>query len=118
MPVTLAPQPGPQTDFLATYADIAIYGGAAGGGKSFALLLDPCRWYKTEGFRGVIFRRTVNEFKDVLKTEVNEVGKSHGWDYNNQTHRGQSFQLWTANLFCNYDKGTIRSKHIFRLSLK
>ena len=64
MPVTLAPQPGPQTDFLASYADIAIYGGAAGGGKSFALLLDPCRWYKTEGFRGVIFRRTVNEFKD------------------------------------------------------
>jgi len=48
---------------------------------------------------------TVNEFKDVLKTEVNEVAKSHGWDYNNQTHRGQSFQLWTANLFCNYDKG-------------
>lgn len=29
--VQLAPQPGPQTEFLATRADIAIYGGAAGG---------------------------------------------------------------------------------------
>ena len=35
----LAPQPGPQTDFLATPADIAFFGGEAGGGKSGGLLL-------------------------------------------------------------------------------
>ncbi len=39
----IAPQPGPQTRFLRTSADIAIYGGAAGGGKSWALLLEPLR---------------------------------------------------------------------------
>lgn len=55
--IVIGPQPGPQTTFLTTPADIAIYGGAAGGGKSFALLLDPLRHIKTPGFGAVIFRR-------------------------------------------------------------
>ena len=36
--IILAPQKGPQEAFLATSADICIYGGAAGGGKTFDLL--------------------------------------------------------------------------------
>ncbi len=56
--ITIGPQPGPQTAFLETVADIAIYGGAAGGGKSFALLLEPLRHIKNTKFGGVIFRRT------------------------------------------------------------
>ena len=32
----IGPQPGPQQEFLATSADIAIYGGAAGGGKTYS----------------------------------------------------------------------------------
>ena len=35
--VILKPQPGPQERFLATNADIAIYGGSAGGGKAAPL---------------------------------------------------------------------------------
>lgn len=31
----IRPQKGPQEKFLSTTADIAIYGGAAGGGKSY-----------------------------------------------------------------------------------
>ena len=42
-PKAIRPQPGPQEKFLASQADIAIYGGAAGGGKSWALLLEPLR---------------------------------------------------------------------------
>ncbi len=38
-----------------------IYGGAAGGGKSFALLLEPMRHYANGAFGGVIFRRTFPE---------------------------------------------------------
>jgi predicted phage terminase large subunit-like protein len=52
-----APQPGPQTDFLNTSADIAIYGGAAGGGKTYALLLEPLRHMNNPQFGAVIFRR-------------------------------------------------------------
>ena len=53
-----APQAGPQTKFLSTTADIAIYGGGAGGGKSFALLLEGLRNLNTPNFNAVIFRRT------------------------------------------------------------
>lgn len=53
----IAPQPGPQEEFLATPADIAIYGGAAGGGKTFAILLEPLRNVHNPKFRSVIFRR-------------------------------------------------------------
>lgn len=54
----IRPQPGPQEAFLATPADIAIYGGAAGGGKSFALLMEPLRHIQNKNFGAVIFRRT------------------------------------------------------------
>lgn len=54
----IGPQAGPQTAFLSSPADIAIYGGSAGGGKSFALLLDPLRFVANGGFGAVIFRRT------------------------------------------------------------
>jgi hypothetical protein len=50
-------QPGPQQDFIATSADIAIYGGAAGGGKTYALLLEPLRHMDNSQFGAVIFRR-------------------------------------------------------------
>jgi predicted phage terminase large subunit-like protein len=58
------PQPGPQEAFLATPADIAIYGGAAGGGKSFGLLLEPLRHKNNPLFGAVIFRR---ESTDITK---------------------------------------------------
>jgi hypothetical protein len=40
---TISGQSGPQTDFLRTPADICIYGGAAGGGKTVGLILEPLR---------------------------------------------------------------------------
>lgn len=54
----LKPQPGFQTDFLSSSADIVIGGGAAGAGKSFALLMEPLRHINNKKFSGVIFRRT------------------------------------------------------------
>lgn len=56
--IEIRPQPGPQTSFLATAADIAIYGGAAGGGKTWSLLIEPLRHIHNPRFGAVIFRRT------------------------------------------------------------
>ena len=56
--IEVRPQPGPQYQFLASQADVVIYGGAAGGGKTYGLLLDPLRHYDNPHFGGVIFRST------------------------------------------------------------
>ncbi|MFP5513411.1 MAG: terminase large subunit domain-containing protein [Alphaproteobacteria bacterium] len=62
--VEIRPQPGPQEIFLSTPADIAIYGGAAGGGKSWGLLLDPIRHSDNPGFAAVFFRRTTVQVRN------------------------------------------------------
>ncbi len=56
--ITIGPQPGPQRAFLESAADVLVYGGAAGSGKSFGLLLEPLRHINNPGFGTVIFRRT------------------------------------------------------------
>lgn len=58
--VIIRPQPK-QEIFLSSPADIAIYGGAAGGGKTWALLLEPLRHMGNKDFGAVIFRRTIPE---------------------------------------------------------
>jgi len=55
----IKPQPGPQEKYLSTSADIAIYGGAAGGGKSYATIIEPLRHIHNPKFGAVIFRRTL-----------------------------------------------------------
>lgn len=60
----IGPQSGPQTAFLASPADIAIYGGAAGGGKTFALLMEPLRHVGNRQFGAVIFRRTTVQVRN------------------------------------------------------
>ncbi len=59
--ITLKAHPGPQSDFLSTKADICIFGGSAGGGKSFALLFDPLRHINTPDFYCIMFRRQAVE---------------------------------------------------------
>src|SRR5262245_22393006 len=58
--IVIAPQPR-QEKFLASAADIAIYGGAAGGGKTWSLLVEPLRHIGNPKFGAVIFRRTIPE---------------------------------------------------------
>lgn len=61
---TIGPQPGRQTEFLSSLAEIVIYGGSAGGGKSFGLLLEPLRNVTNNPhFSAVIFRRNMTEHR-------------------------------------------------------
>jgi phage terminase large subunit-like protein len=59
----IQPNSKPQTQFLSTDADIALYGGANGGGKTFALELEPTRHLLNPGFGAVFLRRTLPEIK-------------------------------------------------------
>lgn len=63
-PKVIRPQAGPQERFLASAADIAIYGGAAGGGKSYALLMEPLRHVHNPEFGAVFFRRTTVQVRN------------------------------------------------------
>ncbi|WP_313014632.1 phage terminase large subunit [Brevundimonas sp.] len=63
-PTVIRPQPGPQETFLGSSADIAIYGGAAGGGKTWALLMEPLRHIANPGFGAVFFRRSTVQVRN------------------------------------------------------
>jgi predicted phage terminase large subunit-like protein len=57
----------PQSRFLSCTAYEALYGGAAGGGKTEALVMAPLRWVTQRGFRALILRRTFKELnRDIV----------------------------------------------------
>lgn len=64
--VVFKPNPGPQTDFLAAPEREVLYGGAAGGGKSYALIADPVRYFGNKNFNGILLRRTNDELRELI----------------------------------------------------
>lgn len=64
--VIFAPNPGPQTDFLAADEREVLFGGAAGGGKTFAIIADPMRYFSNRNFNGLILRRTNDELREIV----------------------------------------------------
>ena len=70
-------QPGPQSVFLSTSADIAIYGGAAGGGKTHGLLLEPLRHVTTNKlFSALFLRRTTPQILNPSARDQQPVARS------------------------------------------
>lgn len=63
--VIFEPNPGPQTTFLSASEQEVLYGGAAGGGKSYAMVADPLRDMNNPKFRGLLFRRTNDELREL-----------------------------------------------------
>lgn len=57
-------QPGPQEMCLSSRADIVIFGGGAGGGKSYALLLEFLRHIQNPKFTAIIFRKNTTQLRN------------------------------------------------------
>ena len=64
--VIFRPNTGPQTEFLAAPEREVFYGGARGGGKSYAMLVDPLRYCHKETHRALLIRRTMPELRDLI----------------------------------------------------
>jgi hypothetical protein len=64
--VIFHPNEGPQTDFLAAAEKDVLYGGAAGGGKSYAMLVDPLRYAHRKAHRALILRRSMPELREMI----------------------------------------------------
>lgn len=131
----LGPQAGPQTMFMASSADIIVYGGAAGGGKTYALLLEGLRHKDVKNFGAVIFRHNYNQitaegglwdasqkiFSQVPDAEPRKSPKLH-WRFEGGSkltfahiEREEDLQSWmgTEIAYIGFDELTHFSKHMF-----
>lgn len=64
--VIFEPNPGPQTEFLAAPETDVLFGGAAGGGKSYAMIIDCLRYAHVKGHRALILRRSLKELRELI----------------------------------------------------
>lgn len=68
--IVFKPNPGPQEEFLEASDQEVLYGGAAGGGKSYAILADPMRYFYHPQFSGLLIRRTMDELRDLIRESL------------------------------------------------
>ena len=64
--IVFKPNKGPQTEFLAAGEREVLYGGSAGGGKSYAMLSDPLRYMGHPSFSGLLLRHTTEELRELI----------------------------------------------------
>ena len=84
-------------------ADIAIYGGAAGGGKTWALLLQPAKHEAHADFSAVFFRRTTVQIR-------NPGGL---WDESFKLYTGSGAEPFSAALEWRFPSGAkVRFAHL------
>ena len=77
--VVFKPNEGPQTEFLAAGEREVLYGGSAGGGKSFAMLADPLRYFSHSSFSGLLLRHTTEELRELIKESLRNWFKKEKW---------------------------------------
>ena len=88
---------------MSTPAQICVYGGAAGGGKSYGLLLSPLRYKNVKGFGCTMFRRNYNQI----------FAQGGLWDESQKIYsliKGSKMQLSMGRwVFCNDDGQIVSS---------
>lgn len=83
------PNPGPQSALFLCPAEIILFGGAKGGGKSDAMLVWAAQDIDKDDYRAIIFRRTFPELEHHIIPRSQQLfngigrydGKTHRWNF-------------------------------------
>jgi len=75
--IIFKPNDGPQTQFLAASEREVFYGGARGGGKSYAMLIDPLRYCDKAHHRALLIRRSMPELRDMINHSQRLYGQAY-----------------------------------------
>lgn len=88
MSEVIRPHPGQQTRFLSSPAFEALFGGAAGPGKTFSLVIEALRQIEHPLYTGILFRRTfpMLEQADGIIQRSLRLYPTYGGTYNASKH--------------------------------
>jgi len=75
--IIFEPNEGPQMQFLASSEREVFYGGARGGGKSYAMLIDPLRYCTKANHRALLIRRSMPELRDMINHSQRLYGQAY-----------------------------------------
>jgi len=104
--VVFRPNKGPQVDFLAAPEKEVLYGGAAGGGKSFAMLVDLLRYAANGNHRALLLRRTLAELTELVDQSRKLYPKAFPGSIFRESKNTWSFPSGATALFSYVDKDT------------
>ena len=102
--VVFRPNVGPQVDFLAAPEKEVLYGGEAGGGKSFAMLVDLLRYASNGNHRALLLRRTLAELTELIDQSRKLYPKAFPGAVFRESKNTWSFPSGATALFSYVDK--------------
>ena len=102
--IVFTPNKGPQVDFLAAPEKEVLYGGAAGGGKSFAMLVDLLRYASNGNHRALLLRRTLSELTELVDQSRKLYPKAFPGAIFRESKNTWSFPSGATALFSYVDK--------------
>ncbi|WGH49986.1 terminase-like family protein [Pseudoalteromonas phage vB_PtuP_Slicky01] len=101
-----------QAEFLAAPEKVVLYGGAAGGGKSYALIFDAVRFAHRPAMRSLIIRRRNSELKELISVTKQMYPKAFPGASFNETKMIWTFPSGATLEFGFMDKPDDKERYI------